>query len=204
MVWLTLVLPGLGSKAGISAENFRFSTWSSSHCFRLLKCNFWFIKCTTTASAHGHHPTASAYLNVTSDLSNVLFPRQHMVSSHCFRLLQCNFWFIKCTTSASARGHHPTTSAYCNATSGLSNVLLPRQHVVIIPLLSLTAMQLPIYQMYYFRVSTWSSSHCFHLLKYNFWFIKCTTSASARVHHPTASACWNATSSLKNVLLTLK
>ena len=183
---------------------YRFSTWSSSHCFRLLQCNFRFIKCTTSASEHGHHPTASL-TKLQLRINQIYYFRfSTWSSSHCFRLLNCNSGLIKYTTSASARGHHPTASAYCNATSGLSNVLLPRQHVVIIPLLSLTAMQLPIYQMYYFRVSTWSSSHCFHLLKYNFWFIKCTTSASARVHHPTASACWNATSSLKNVLLPLK
>ena len=35
LVWLTLVRPGLGSKAGIKAENLRLITCSSSQAFRL-------------------------------------------------------------------------------------------------------------------------------------------------------------------------
>ena len=35
LVWLTLVRPGLGSNAGIKAENLRLITCSSSQAFRL-------------------------------------------------------------------------------------------------------------------------------------------------------------------------
>lgn len=39
-VWLTLVLPGLGSKAGMRAENFRLRTGSSSQALRRPRAAF--------------------------------------------------------------------------------------------------------------------------------------------------------------------